>query len=97
MKKITEQSVNAFLNRTEFKKGNMQVVNSDDGWTYLRLHNNCIAILNAKGNLSITDTGWQTNTTKERLNGLPGVSIVQRNWKWFLNGKEWNGNLTQIS
>jgi len=97
MRKITEQSVNAFLNRTEFKKGNMQVENSDDGWTYLRLFNNCIAILNAKGNLSITDDGWQTNTTKERLNGLPGVSIVQKNWKWFLNGKEWNGCLTQIS
>jgi hypothetical protein len=97
MRKITEQSVNAFLNRTEFKKGNMKVENLDDGWTYLLLHNNCIAILNAKGNLSITDTGWQTNTTKERLNGLPGVSIVQKNWKWFLNGKEWNGCLTQIS
>jgi len=40
----------------------------------------------------ITNAGWQSNTTKERLNGLSGVSIYQKNFQWFLNGKPWNGD-----
>lgn len=34
--------------------------------------------------------------TKERLNALQGVNIVQKNFVWYLNGKEWNGELTDI-
>ena len=48
------------------------------------------------GELHITSAGWQTNTTKERLNGIPGVRIQQRNWTWYLNDKKWNGEWTKI-
>ena len=48
------------------------------------------------GILSISNAGWESNTTKERLNGLPGVSIRQKNWSWFLNGEEWDGNWKRI-
>ena len=38
--------------------------------------------------------GYKTNTTKERLNGIPGVCIQQKKGVWYLNGKEmldgWN-------
>ena len=36
-------------------------------------------------------------STKERLNALPNVNIIQRNFKWFLNGKVWNGEKTNIN
>lgn len=40
--------------------------------------------------------GFFTNTTKERLNALPGVNIVQKLGKWYLNGVLWDGTLTNI-
>ena len=43
-----------------------------------------------------TNCGWFSNTTKERLNGLPNVNIYQKNFEWFLNGKKWDGNLIDI-
>ena len=67
--------------------------------TILKLHQNPIAYLYNDPNktLSISNCGWFSNTTKERLNALPNVDIRQKNFKWFLNGKEWNGNLIDIN
>lgn len=95
MRKITKESVEAFLNRQNFSKANMKVRNLD-GKTYLKLHNNIIAILHSDNTLMITDAGWSSNTTKERLNGLPNVSIYQKNWQWYLNGQKWDGKMTEI-
>ena len=95
MRKITKESIEAFLSRQNFTKSNMKVRNMD-GKTYLKLHNNIIAILHSDNTLMITDAGWSSNTTKDRLNGLPNVSIYQKNWQWYLNGEKWNGNMIEI-
>lgn len=97
MRKITEQSVNAFMNAKKFSKQNM-VVEVLPNVTILKLHNNAIAYRynNPEKTLSITNCGWFSNTTKERLNALPNVNIYQKNWNWYLNGKEWNGELIDI-
>jgi hypothetical protein len=47
--------------------------------------------------LQISNAGWASNTTKERLNGIPGVHIKQKNWTWYLNGQEWDGGWKRIS
>ena len=47
--------------------------------------------------LWITSAGWQTNTTKERLNGFNGVNIYQKDFQWYLNGEAWNGEPKYIS
>ena len=98
MRQITKQSINAFLNASTFSKQNM-IVEVLPNVTILKLHNNPIAYLynDPKNTLSITNAGWQSNTTKERLNALPNVSIQQKNFVWYLNGKEWNGNLIDIN
>ena len=93
MRQITIDSINAFLNRDTFSRANMLVENWE-GETFLKLHGNTIAILNDEG-LFITSAGWETATTKERLNGLPGVSIHQKNYQWFLNGEAWDGELVK--
>jgi hypothetical protein len=97
MRKITIQSVEAFNNATPFKKQNMEVKVLPNV-TVLLLHDNEIAYRynDPQRTLSVTNCGWQSNTTKERLNGLDGVNIVQKNFVWYLNGKEWNGNLIDI-
>lgn len=97
MRKITEDSVAAFNSATPFNKQNMSVEVLPNV-TILKLHGNEIAYRYNDPNktLMITNAGWESNTTKERLNALDGVSIVQRNFIWYLNGEEWDGSLTEI-
>jgi hypothetical protein len=98
MRSITQDSVNAFMNAVRFKKSNMQVEVLDNV-TILRLHGNAIAYLynDPQRTLSITNCGWFSNTTKERLNAIPGVHIKQKNFNWYLNGSEWNGKLIDVN
>ena len=98
MRKITSESVTAFLNAKKFNKSNMSVEVLPNV-TVLKYQGNEIAYKynDPKKTLSITNCGWFSNTTKERLNGLPNVHIQQKNFVWYLNGKEWNGNLININ
>ena len=98
MRNITIESINAFLSAKKFKKSNMQVEVLPNV-TVLKYQGNEIAYRynDYKKTLSITNCGWFSNTTKERLNGLPNVSIQQKNFIWYLNGNEWNGNLININ
>ena len=93
MRLITQQSVKAFNNAKKFNRQNMSVEVLPNV-TILKLHNNAIAYRynDPETTLTITNCGWFTPTTKERLNALEGVSIQQKNFVWFLNGKEWNGS-----
>lgn len=97
MKKITEQSTEAFQNRREFNKSNT-VVEVLPNVTILKLFGNEIAYLynDPDNTLAITNCGWQSNATKERLNGIEGVSISQKKGEWFLNGALWDGKLIDI-
>ena len=97
MRQITRDSVDAFMSARKFRKQNMEVKVLPNV-TILLLHGNEIAYRynDVDRTLSITDCGWQSVTTKERLNGIPNVQIQQKNFEWFLNGKQWNGNLIDI-
>lgn len=97
MRKITKKSIEAFLNAKKFKKSNTEV-RVLPNVTVLILFDNEIAYKynDPQNTLMITDAGWQTNTTKERLNGLPNVSIHQKNRQWYLNGEKWDGELIDI-
>ena len=97
MRNITNDSVNAFLNGKKFKRQNMEVEILPNV-SILKLHGNKIAYLynDPEKTLSITNCGWFSNTTKERLNALPNVSVSQKNWIWYLNGEEWNGKLIDV-
>jgi len=93
-RKITNEAVNAFMNEQNFKLGNTKVYKCYRGFE-MSLHGHTIAI--KEGNsLKITNAGWKSNTTKERLNGLPNVSICQKKGNWYLNGEEWDGKLIEI-
>lgn len=98
MRKITQQAINAFLNGKAFSLGNTSVSINHDGAVCLSLHGNLIAIRYADGKreTEITNASWFTSTTKERLNGIPGVRINQKKGKWYLNGKEWDGNWIKV-
>lgn len=95
MRKITEQSINAFYNRKRFKKQNMEVC-LEDSFTILKLHGNTIAILDSNGDIEITTAGWNTNTTRDRLNGLSGVRVTSRKGELKLNGQLWDGKFIKL-
>ncbi len=101
MRKITIESVTAFLNAKKFNKSNMSV-EVYSNVTVLKYQGNEIAYKSNK-TITITNRGYFTNTTKERLNGVIRLSganikpIYQKNFAWYLDDKEWNGNLTDIN
>ena len=97
MKKITRDSVDAFMNARPFRKDNTEVTVLDN-LTILKLFGNEIAYRynDTERTLSITNAGWFSNTTKERLNGIPNVRIHQKNFNWYLNDKEWDGRLIDV-
>ena len=91
MKKVTKEIVSAFM------QGKAQKLsNSETDGTALFLFGNKIAEKRSDG-LYISNAGWQSNTTKERLNALPNVSIQQKNFAWHLNGEKWNGNWIKVA
>ena len=57
------------------------------------LHGNHIASVDTATNaLTIKDGGWQSNTTKSRLNALLdefsyGMRVFQKNYEWFVGYK----------
>lgn len=95
MRLITQKSVQAFRNNVNFSQSNtkVEIVGNE---TRLYLFDNLIAKRNENG-LFVTNAGWKSRTTKERLNGLPNVSIHQKNGLWYLNDKEWDGELTKVN
>jgi hypothetical protein len=94
MRKITQEAVVAFYNRKQFKKDNTRV-DVDATIAHMYLFNNRIATINANG-LFITTAGWDTPTTKERLNGLRGVHVYTYKGQLYLNGKEWDGREIKV-
>jgi hypothetical protein len=104
MRQITKESVNAFLNAKKFNKSNMSVEVLPNV-TVLKYHGNEIAYKynDPDKTISITTCGWFSNTTKERLNGVIKLSglniepIYQKNWNWYLNGKNWDGGLIDLN
>lgn len=89
MRKITQQAVNAFIAGRKFSSGNTTVEFTDHGHIVMTLHNNIIAIRYCDGDKAteVTNAGWTSNTTKERLNGILDTlsvsGIYQRDWVWY--------------
>jgi hypothetical protein len=95
MRKITESSVDAFIKGYNFNEDNTKVSICAGGITRMYLHDNLIAE-RFNSDIKITNCGWATNVTKERLNGIPGVSISQVRGDWVLNGNPWDGSWIKI-
>lgn len=96
MRKVTQDAAAAFMQHKPFTRGNTTVRVSEYGTSSLYLHDNLIARHDYDDGLEISDGGWHTVTTKERLNGLPGVSVHQKNYEWFLNGEPWHGGWATV-
>ncbi len=94
MRKIESQMIDAIKSETDWKSGNTKVVNFfNDGdkcvVTSVFLHDNLIAEIQ-DDSVMIFDGGWQTTTTKSRLNALcdefciAGEGVFQKNFQWYV-------------
>ncbi len=93
MRKITKEAVAAFMDGREYHNDNTAVISFEiDGISMYLFHNE---IANRRGKkLRIRTAGYPTKTTMERLNGIPGVSVYQKKFKLYLNGKLWENHET---
>lgn len=83
LRQVTKDTIPCFVQDIPTGKSNTTVT-VENGKTKLFLFGNLIAWKDTGSGkpITITDAGWQSNVTKERLNAIPGVSISQKNWKW---------------
>lgn len=88
MRKIERLMNDAITNGKEFKLANTMVTHQD-GVAFVFLHGNNIAQI-GDNFIRLFDGGWQSNTTKSRLNailrvhGEPGDRVFQKKWEWFV-------------
>ena len=90
MRQITQKIVWAFERRQILRIDNSRT----DGQS-LWLFGNKIAEWRENG-LWVSNGGWDSKTTKERLNGLTGVHIQQRRGTWYLNERAWDGSWVNV-
>ena len=94
MRKIETQMNRAIGLRTDWSLNNT-TVETVVGASRIRLHGNLIAEV-GDDCIYLYDGGWQSNTTKSRLNailsdfGHAGEVIFQRDFEWFI--RLWNGS-----
>ena len=90
MRKITQHVVGHFMSQQKATRGNTHT----DGVS-LWLHGNRIAY-HENGDVYVSLCGWDTNTTRERLNGIHGVHVTTKQGQAFLNGKPWGGDYVNV-
>ena len=89
MRKIETQMCQAIQSNLDWKSGNTQVI-TIDGVSFVYLHGNQIATID-EDSMTVYDGGWQSTTTKSRLNALcnyfcmDGECVYQKNFQWYVD------------
>ena len=92
MRKIEQQMNFAISNKGNWSSSNTQVsYNENTNCSQVFLHGHNIATVDhATKAVKISSCGWQTVTTKSRLNAILsevkyGCSVFQKNWNWYVS------------
>ena len=103
MRQIERQMNFAISNKGNWSKDNTRVeFNEFTKCSNVFLHGHNIATYDHEtAALKISSCGWETVTTKSRLNAIlqevkPGCSVFQKNWDWFVSFRDevkefWDG------
>ena len=98
MRKIEQQMNRALVNKNNWAGSNTTVrYNDSTDCSSVYLHGHQIATLDHKNQaLKLSSCGYQTNTTKSRLNAILdeidyGCKVFQKNWNWYFRS---NNNQT---
>ena len=90
MRKIESQMCAAIQSNINWKSGNTEVtIDKETNTSSIYLHGNLIATV-TDNDMTIYDGGWQSNTTKSRLNALcsefcvTGEGVFQKDFAWYV-------------
>ena len=91
MRLIEREMCSAVINKNDWRKDNTEVLYSPSrDVCCVYLHKNLIATID-NNSVEVYDGGWQTNTTKSRLNAIINglcdgrmFGIFQRNFDWYI-------------
>ena len=83
MRKVTQQIKAAFEQGKSLKVGNTKT-DGNSVW----LHGNRIVMRQEDGRVWATLAGWNTPTTRERVNGITGIGFYQKDFEPMLKGEE---------
>ena len=90
MRKIEQQMIAAVQNNINWSSANTTVhFNEETGESIVRLHGNKIAVV-SDTDMTIFDGGYQSKTTKSRLNALcdafciSGEKVFQKDFSWYV-------------
>lgn len=94
MRKIEQQMCYAVVNSKDWHNSNTRVMYSPSRQvSCVYLHNNLIAVVD-KDTVQVYDGGWQSNTTKSRLNALINEltqghinGVYQDKFVWYVDDK----------
>jgi hypothetical protein len=91
MRKIETQMCQAIHNNQNWSNANTTVhFNEEENVSVVRLHGNKIAEID-DNSMTIFDGGYQSTTTKSRLNALcnefcvDGECVYQKNFQWYVD------------
>ncbi len=85
MRQIEKRMCAAVRERRNWKESNTEVRRVEGG-TGVYLHGNNIATFYDNGERFFSLAGWNTVTTRSRLNAL-GARVGQRNWEPYYDGE----------
>jgi len=90
MRQIERDMISAIKLGKCWRKDNTEVYTNDNNASLVYLHGNHIATV-TDNNVRVFDGGWQTNTTKSRLNAIINEfcdaltdGVFQKDYQWFI-------------
>ena len=94
MRKIEAQMNAAIAGHRNWSKDNTSVHVENDG-VYVYLHGHNIATISNEGDIRLSSCGWETVTTKSRLNAIldcfvHNIGIYQKDWVWYITGRDFD-------
>ena len=106
MRKIEQQMIDAINNNQDWQSANTSVhFNEENNVSIVRLHGHKIAEV-GDDYLTLFDAGYQTKTTKSRLNAILGEFgytcgtkreyIFQKQYEWFINFFNMKSNQIEV-
>ena len=95
MRKIESQMCAAVQSNIDWKSGNTEVtIDKETNTSSVYLHGNLIATV-TDNDMTIYDGGWQSNTTKSRLNALINglcdgytQGVYQEDFVWYIKDND---------
>ena len=77
--------VHGSTNRMQRKVANNTYARIEqNGDVVFRLHSTDIVTIHPDNTATLKNGGWNSSTTKERINRYSPRKVYQKNWQWFL-------------